>query len=190
MLIERIKPIVLEASQLMVHSGFDVKQKGDATNLVTSSDLAVQHFLVKRLAEILPGSGFLCEEEDLGDIRHEYVWIIDPIDGTANYARGIDHCCISVALARDGMLVYKTSLERFDLIFWVAAAIPAYFAAFLLPRRRHPHDRVIPRFMFEPRPTNSSPQSQRTSHMALPFSFLPAKERTESLENLLPVRSM
>ncbi len=105
MLIERIKPIVLEASQLMVHSGFDVKQKGDATNLVTSSDLAVQHFLVKRLAEILPGSGFLCEEEDLGDIRHEYVWIIDPIDGTANYARGIDHCCISVALAHNGEVI-------------------------------------------------------------------------------------
>jgi 3'-phosphoadenosine 5'-phosphosulfate (PAPS) 3'-phosphatase len=37
---------------------------------------------------LLPGSGFLCEEEDLRDLDHEYIWIIDPIDGTANYARG------------------------------------------------------------------------------------------------------
>ena len=102
MFVEKFKPIVIEAGGLMIRSGFDVMEKGSSANLVTSSDLAVQHFLVKRLAELLPGSGFFCEEEDLGDICHEYVWIVDPIDGTANYARGIDHCSISVALAKGG----------------------------------------------------------------------------------------
>ena len=102
MITEKIIPIVKEASGLMKRSGFDIMEKDTAANIVTSSDLAVQHFLVERLGKLIPGSGFLCEEEDLDDIGHEYIWIIDPIDGTANYARGTSDCCISVALAKDG----------------------------------------------------------------------------------------
>ncbi len=104
-MVDKIIPIVKEAASLMVRSGFDVMEKGSVVNLVTSSDLAVQRFLVERLSVLLPGSGFLCEEDDLGDISHEYVWIIDPIDGTANYARGIQDCCVSVALSKDGEVV-------------------------------------------------------------------------------------
>ena len=103
-LLEKTVEIVRGAAGRMVRSGFEVMEKGDLTNLVTSSDLAVQHFLTGRLAELLPGCGFLCEEEDFRDEAHEYVWIIDPIDGTANYARGIADCCISVALTRNGVL--------------------------------------------------------------------------------------
>lgn len=102
---DSIVPIVREAARLMTRSGFDVMEKGSEVNLVTSSDLAVQEFLVGRLSGLVPGAGFLCEENDLADISHEYVWIIDPIDGTANYARGIGDCCISVALSHRGELV-------------------------------------------------------------------------------------
>ena len=104
-MIENIIPIVKEAASLMVRSGFDVMEKGSSVNLVTSSDLAVQHFLVERLSVLIPGSGFICEEEDLDDESKEYTWIIDPIDGTANYARGIADCCISVALAKGGEVI-------------------------------------------------------------------------------------
>lgn len=102
--LEQIITLVKEASALMVRGGFRVMQKDSRENLVTSSDLAVQHFLTQRLGQLLPGSGFLCEEEDFRELTHEYIWIIDPIDGTANYARGIADCCISVALARKGVL--------------------------------------------------------------------------------------
>ena len=96
---------VREASSLMVRDGFSVKEKGSVENIVTSSDLAVQHYLTEKLGTILPGSGFLCEEEDFSDTSHRYVWIVDPIDGTANYARGLESCCISVALTEDGIPV-------------------------------------------------------------------------------------
>lgn len=114
-MLQKIIDIVRQAAGLMVTEGFVVNQKEGFTNIVTSSDLAVQHFLCEKLAELIPGSGFFCEEEDLGHdgngdggegtIAPEYVWIIDPIDGTANYSRGIDHCCISVALSRRGEVV-------------------------------------------------------------------------------------
>ena len=100
---EKIIEIVRAASALMTRSGFEIHDKGSRENLVTSSDLAVQDFLTEHLSALLPGSGFLCEEEDLTDVAgHEYVWIIDPIDGTTNYARGNENCCISVALIRRG----------------------------------------------------------------------------------------
>ena len=99
---DNIINIVKEASGLMVREGFSVEEKGSIENIVTTSDLAVQHFLTEKLSELLPGSGFLCEEEDFVDFRHEYVWIIDPIDGTANYARSNENCCISVALIHNG----------------------------------------------------------------------------------------
>ena len=101
-LIEQVIGIVREAAALMVHEGFDIQEKGAPANIVTSSDLAVQHFLTRRLADLLPGSGFLCEEEHFSDTSHRQVWIIDPIDGTTNYSRGIGFCCISVALTEDG----------------------------------------------------------------------------------------
>lgn len=94
--------IVREAAKLMVREGFSVEEKGTIENIVTSSDLAVQHFLMENLSSILPDCGFLCEEEDLSDTFHKQVWIIDPIDGTANYARGDENCCISVALIENG----------------------------------------------------------------------------------------
>lgn len=80
--IEQIAAVVREAASLMVRDGFSVKEKGSVENIVTTSDLAVQQFLTSRLSALLPESGFLCEEEDLANLSHQYVWIIDPIDGT------------------------------------------------------------------------------------------------------------
>ncbi|MCR4859827.1 MAG: inositol monophosphatase [Bacteroidales bacterium] len=103
-MLQQLIDIVKEASALMEREGFTVEQKDGIENIVTSSDIAVQDFLTARLAELLPGCGFLCEEEDFRDLSEEDVWIIDPIDGTTNYSRGIPDCCISVALAHKGKL--------------------------------------------------------------------------------------
>jgi len=104
-MVEGIVEIVKEASRLMLTDHFEIDSKGGCENIVTSSDLAVQEFLCKRLAEFLPGSGFLCEEKGMQDSgSYEYLWIIDPIDGTMNYSRGIKECAISVALKKDDEL--------------------------------------------------------------------------------------
>ena len=81
---------------------FTVTDKNGPENIVTSSDITSQRMLVEGLTEILPSSSFFCEEEGLADMDNEYVWVIDPIDGTTNYSRGIDDCAISVALLYKG----------------------------------------------------------------------------------------
>ena len=105
-MIEQVKNIVLEAAKIMLNDGsFVVEEKGGATNLVTSNDLAVQAFLQKELSAFMPNSSFLCEEGDVKDLSKDYVWIIDPIDGTTNYARHITVCAISVALKHKGEII-------------------------------------------------------------------------------------
>lgn len=104
-MIDKVKETVLEASLLMATDTFEIEEKDGMSNIVTSSDVAVQDFLCKRLGEILPGSGFLCEEKDISDVSQEYTWIIDPIDGTANYSRGIAQCAVCVGLRKDDAML-------------------------------------------------------------------------------------
>ncbi|MCC8117122.1 MAG: inositol monophosphatase [Bacteroidales bacterium] len=119
MTLETLKDIVKEASGLMLTDTFEISQKAGLVNIVTSSDIAVQDFLKQRLAEALPGSGFLCEEEDAHDLKHDYVWVIDPIDGTANYSRGIDQCAISVGLKHGNAIeMGVVYLPRTDEMFY------------------------------------------------------------------------
>lgn len=116
--IEELIRVVRAASGLMDTDGFEIEQKQGVENIVTSSDVAVQNFLCDKLSGLMPGSGFLCEEKDIHDTGHEYTWIIDPIDGTANYSRGIDQCAICVGLKHAGeMVMGVVYLPRTDELF-------------------------------------------------------------------------
>lgn len=76
-----------------------IEMKG-AQDYLTEADKAVERLLAERFAASFPGDGFLGEEssERLG----EGSWVVDPIDGTANFVRGIPHFCVSIAFVRDG----------------------------------------------------------------------------------------
>lgn len=103
---KKIESAVIEittaAAEIIKDAPFEVESKGEVVNIVTSNDIKSQRFLVERLSRLIPESGFFCEEEGLRDRESEFIWVIDPIDGTANYARGIADCAISVALLYRG----------------------------------------------------------------------------------------
>jgi histidinol-phosphatase len=79
-----------------------VDTKPDLTP-VTDADRAVEQMMRERIARDRPGEGVLGEEEgdDGGSVR----WIVDPIDGTKNFSRGIPVWASLVALERDGRVV-------------------------------------------------------------------------------------
>ncbi|MBP5570148.1 MAG: inositol monophosphatase [Prevotella sp.] len=117
-MIDRVKRLVRKASEEMLTDTFEIAHKEGFANIVTSSDLAVQNVLKEGLASLLPGSGFLCEEEDRHQLGKEYTWIIDPIDGTANYSRGIDQCAICVGLKHhEDMELSVVYLPRTEELF-------------------------------------------------------------------------
>lgn len=75
-------------------------------DFVTDADFAAQQLVVERVREQFPGHGFIAEEDDDSlDDRAEYVWIIDPIDGTTNYSRKVPFFCVSLGVAHDGQMV-------------------------------------------------------------------------------------
>lgn len=100
-LLKKVIKLTQKAAAMVKDAPFDVAQKQDPANVVTTSDLAVQRYLREKLTALLPSSRFYCEEEDLQETDGEFVWVIDPIDGTMNYTRGIDECAISVALLQN-----------------------------------------------------------------------------------------
>lgn len=82
----------------------DVRRKGPI-DLVTETDLAVEAELKRSLAAILPGSTFLAEESATNLDPGDLCWIIDPVDGTTNFAHRLPFVATSVALWHSGRTV-------------------------------------------------------------------------------------
>jgi myo-inositol-1(or 4)-monophosphatase len=76
-----------------------------AVDLVTPFDMGAQEILVDRLAAAFPGHGFLAEEGLSRPGASDWRWIIDPLDGTTNYAHAFPVFCVSTALERAGRVV-------------------------------------------------------------------------------------
>ena len=74
---------------------------------VSEADLAVNDLLRKRLRGERPGYGWLSEETEDDDSRlgRSRVWVVDPIDGTRSFLKGVPHWTVSVALIEDGIPV-------------------------------------------------------------------------------------
>ncbi|MEM7372657.1 MAG: inositol monophosphatase family protein [Bacteroidota bacterium] len=71
----------------------------------TFVDVSVENMLTEACSRLIPGSGFITEESDDQVSQNEYVWIIDPIDGTTNFTHGVPHFSISLALQKDQKLI-------------------------------------------------------------------------------------
>ena len=79
-----------------------VSNKG-VIDLVTEADLAAERLIIERIQSYYPRHSILAEESGATDtVAHggEWKWIIDPLDGTTNYAHGYPCFCVSIALER------------------------------------------------------------------------------------------
>ena len=84
-----------------------LRQKDDSPcNVVTELDLKTEKFLAERLADVYPDIGF-CGEEFGGDDKAERFWLVDPIDGTAHFLRGVPMCTTMIALIESGRVVFS-----------------------------------------------------------------------------------
>jgi len=76
----------------------------DPTEPVTEADRAANSYLVRQLSLLFPGDGILAEEskDDLSRLNQRRVWIIDPMDGTAEFIAHNGEFCVMIGLAVDG----------------------------------------------------------------------------------------
>ena len=105
-LLTEIEKIARECGQAMVEAsidGYKVSEKTSKRDLVTSVDIQNQDRIMSYLSEKFPEVGFYSEEiasDALPD--NELVFVIDPIDGTANFTKDLKYSCISIACFKDG----------------------------------------------------------------------------------------
>jgi len=79
--------------------------KGEPTNLVTDVDHRCEKRIISLIREHFPGHGFLAEEGGESHTASGYRWIIDPLDGTTNYAHRYPFFATSIALESDGEII-------------------------------------------------------------------------------------
>ena len=94
--------LIVRASDDMDRVGFRTK---GAADYVTDIDIAAEKEVLYHLNKAYPEHRFLCEESGLsGNEDSEYTWIIDPLDGTSNFMRGIPHYAVSIACLHRGKI--------------------------------------------------------------------------------------
>ncbi len=118
--------IILDAQDI---SKCTNEKNKDAANMVTAYDVAVQKFLIKKISAILPDACFFAEEKqnNAGDLDCKYCFVIDPIDGTANFVHNYHKSSISVALFSFGKVIFGAVYDPYlDEMFWASEGKGAY----------------------------------------------------------------
>lgn len=82
-------------------SSLEIEMKGDK-DLVTEVDRESERLIVEHLLSHFPDHNIVAEEGEYSQSSSPYRWIIDPVDGTTNYAHGYPWFCSSIALEREG----------------------------------------------------------------------------------------
>lgn len=90
----------------------NVSKKGEI-DLVTDADLASEKFIIDRIKTYYPRHSILAEESGEAVLIKDskWKWIIDPLDGTTNYAHGYPCFCVTLALENDGEIVIGVSYD-------------------------------------------------------------------------------
>ena len=107
---EKYKDIALataeEAGRLLLdrQGRTQIHFKGE-TNLVTEADLESERLCQDRLLGAFPGTDYLGEEGAARRSGSEFMWVVDPIDGTNNYAHGIPIFSVSIGLRYQGEVI-------------------------------------------------------------------------------------
>jgi myo-inositol-1(or 4)-monophosphatase len=104
------------ARRRFLDRSFAVKFKGPQDYL-TEVDGETEAFIAERLTKVFPTDGFIGEESQARPAgAGGAVWVVDPIDGTANFARGVPHFCVSIACVADDRVevgvIYNPMLDE------------------------------------------------------------------------------
>lgn len=115
---EEIEKAVRVGGEIVISAkNVEAQAKSSKRDLVTKYDREVQKTLVEILSEKFPNAGYVGEENEMREhLEAPLVFIIDPIDGTANFTKGMCYSCISVAALVDGVpsvgVVYNPYLDE------------------------------------------------------------------------------
>ena len=115
----RVAGAILEEQ---ARSGFQVEHK-DEVNLVTDADRLAEQAIIERIRKVCPDHQILAEEGGIvSQSPSSYKWVIDPLDGTTNFAHGFPTYCVSIALEYQGRCILGVVLDPTRAELFVAEA--------------------------------------------------------------------
>ncbi|RBL93750.1 inositol monophosphatase family protein [Chitinophaga flava] len=99
---------------------FEVSSKSTVNDLVTEADKKSEAVIIEVIRSAYPDHFILSEE--VGEIKTDSTikWIIDPIDGTVNFANGIPLCCVSIGVEKEGEMILGAVYNPFMNELFVA----------------------------------------------------------------------
>jgi myo-inositol-1(or 4)-monophosphatase len=103
-----LKAVEAGAAELKKHfnnPNLKITNKEGINNPVTEADHAAEKAIIDIIQNNFPGHFILSEETGEIITDSEYKWIIDPIDGTINFANGIPVCCVSIGVEKNGEMI-------------------------------------------------------------------------------------
>jgi myo-inositol-1(or 4)-monophosphatase len=125
------KSIALKAGNIALDyqsKGFKISHKKNViSNLVTEADIACENFIIGKILEKFPDHSILGEESGKSKNKSDYQWIIDPIDGTTNYAHGYPSFAVSIALSyKNEIILGVTHAPMLQETFYASKGNGAY----------------------------------------------------------------
>jgi myo-inositol-1(or 4)-monophosphatase len=122
----------------------DVELKAEK-DFVTYVDKLSEERIRNHILSTFPDHAFLGEEEGvIGNKDSEYLWIVDPLDGTKNYISGFEIFAVSVALQKNGdVIVGSIYIPMLDKLYWAGKGTGAYMNGNRISVSNRPIDRAL-----------------------------------------------
>lgn len=120
--------LILKESAKKLH----ITEKGE-NDLVTNVDKASEKLIIREIKKIYPEHAILAEESAAKFTKNflkdaKYIWLIDPLDGTTNFAHGLYQYCVSIALLKEGELIVGVVFApALNQLFYAEKEKGAYF---------------------------------------------------------------
>jgi myo-inositol-1(or 4)-monophosphatase len=102
------------------NKNLQISHKEGLNNLVTEADHASETAIIETIRQSFPNHFILSEEVGELSSASEFKWIIDPIDGTINFAHGIPLCCVSIGVELNGVIIMGAVYNPFMKEFFFA----------------------------------------------------------------------
>ena len=120
-----------KAGSIITRASFDIDKltirKKRQNDFVSEVDEAAEDAIISVLRDAYPDHGILAEESGRSDTKSDYVWVIDPLDGTTNFLHGFPQYCVSIGLLHKGKpaqaVVYDTNRNE---LFTASKGVGAY----------------------------------------------------------------
>jgi len=130
-LLDAAKEAAIEAGKIQLsffNKKKEISHKANEFDLVTNADKAAETKIISVINGYFPDHDFLGEESGFHkENKSDYIWVIDPIDGTTNYAHNFPHFAVSIGLMYQGELFLGVVYDAFKKeMFWAAEGTGAF----------------------------------------------------------------